>query len=114
MDIVAKPEGKKQAEAREAWARHAEELTKWAYQSLYARNDTYPYWREDAEPKPGWRRKFEGLGGDELMRHFKGLGTIGTYTLGRDNRCKYVGVDIDAHEGQEADPHVNLAFAMQS
>jgi hypothetical protein len=103
---------------REAWAEHAPELTKWAYRSLYPRDDTYPWWNvnarnKDGEIEPGWRRKFAELNGDDLLRHFKGQGTIGTYTLGRDNHCLYVGVDIDAHDGQPADPEANLAYAMR-
>ena len=77
---------------------HSDELTRWAYTSLYARDDAYPAWSK----KTGdWRCVHEDLTEAVARDHFHGRQTIGTYPpLGRDGRCLWVGWDIDRHDGE--------------
>ena len=108
MDIVVESERKHQADIREAWTVHAAELTKWAYQSLYARDNAYPAWVKEVND---WRCVHTDLTGDVFQNHFHGATTIGTYTLGRDSKCLYVGWDIDHHDGDPGDPKANWRYA---
>ena len=108
MNIVVETERENQAEIREAWARHAPALTKWAYQCLYSRDNAYPAWIKELDD---WRCVHKDLTEDVLRNHFHGTRTIGTYTLGRDNKCLYVGWDIDHHDGDPGDPAANWRYA---
>jgi hypothetical protein len=116
MGIIADQERKKRAngEARSdngqiaAWADHSDELTRWAYGRLFARDDAYPAWSKKTND---WRCVHEDLTDAVVRDHFHGRQTVGTYTLGRDNRCLWVGWDIDRHDGDPGDPEANRRYA---
>ena len=93
---------------REAWAEHAAELTKWACRCLYVRDNAYPAWVKEVND---WRCVHKDLTEDVFRNHFHGTTTIGTYTLGRDSKCLYVGWDIDHHDGDPGDPAANWRYA---
>ena len=108
MNIVVETERKKQGKIQEAWARHTPALTKWAYQSLYARDNAYPVWVKEVDD---WRCVHTDLTEDVFQNHFHGRTTIGTYTLGPDSKCLYIGWDIDHHDGDLGDPAANWRYA---
>jgi hypothetical protein len=116
MGIIADQETKKRANGKArsdngqigAWADHSDELTRWAYTSLYARDDAYPAWSKRTND---WRCVHEDLTKAVARDHFHGRQTIGTYTLGRDSTCLWVGWDIDRHDGDPGDPEANRRYA---
>ena len=108
MSIVVQTERENQANVREAWAKHAAELTRWAYECLYARDSAYPAWVKESGD---WRCVHTDVTEDVFRNHFHGTTAIGTYTLGRDSKCLYVGWDIDHHDGDPGDPEANCRYA---
>jgi hypothetical protein len=108
MNIIVNTEQKNQEKIRAAWARHAAELTRWAYKHLYARDSAYPVWVKEIND---WRCVHEDVTEDVFRDHFHGITTIGVYTLGLDSKCLYVGWDIDHHDGDPGDPAANWRYA---
>jgi hypothetical protein len=114
QSIVACKAEKNQAAA---WIARADELTEWAKRTLCLRSDTYPTWTAAGWVRATWTddegaRSPVELTDEALRQHFWGNAVIGTYTLDRDNTCSHFGVDVDAHDGQEADPQANLAYVL--
>ena len=114
MGIIVDQERKKEEKNGEvksnngqigAWFEHAHELTKWACSSLFARDDAYPQWFN------GWKCVHKDLTEAVVRDHFHGNHTIGVYTLGRDNTCRWIGWDIDHHDGDPGDPAANWRYA---
>ena len=90
---------------KQAWREVADQLADWAITNLYNRLDAFPEWNGS------WFCKKEPLTKDHLACHFRGLWTVGTYTIipGEDT-CVYLAWDIDCHD-TTADPATNWYFA---
>ena len=104
------------------WTARAEDLARWALARLVNRTDrcggcygdeTTGDVRRTTRPASGPKPGYVDL--RLLARHFRARATedvIGLHSLGADGFGKWVGVDIDAHPGAEADPEANERFAV--
>lgn len=103
-----------------AWQKRAPELARWALDRYFVRTDRYGgYFIREGEKatctKPSKGPKPNAVNLALLERHFRPRSmddVIGAHTLNTDNVGKYLGADIDAHEGTEANPEANLSFAL--
>ena len=113
------PQGKTPALGT-AWRARAEELAGWTMARMVNRNDRCGGSYVDKEdgltkrttrPSNGAQPGYVSL--QLLARHFRATVTadvIGLHALGTDSTGRWLGIDIDAHEGDTADPAQNLQF----
>jgi hypothetical protein len=99
----------------DAWRARADALADWAWLNLVNRRDVYGGQRLD--PSGEFKRTVwkDGLTRYHLYQHFAAEGTldvIGLPCTAPDETCRWLGVDIDAHDGQGASPVANLRFAL--
>jgi Primase C terminal 2 (PriCT-2) len=100
----------------EAWRARARELADWATWNLVNRIDIYgcQYIGDSGEFER--TTKHDGLTWERLVRHFTAATTydvIGLHNTAPNETCRWVAVDIDAHDGQSASPEANLRFALE-
>lgn len=104
-----------------AWHARAEELAPWFLKRLFVRFDRYGGYEPDGKggkelktfPKSGPKAGCVNL--DLVLRHCRATDTadvIGPHTLNLDDLGMECAVDIDAHEGDGADPEANRRFAL--
>lgn len=99
-----------------AWIQHADDLAAWV-ERIQIRDD-YAQWIrfKDKQKKDGWRclKQKEHPLAMKLRGHFSGHDTLGMYTTHpKRQTCKFFGLDIDAHEGQDVDVVANWLFALR-
>jgi hypothetical protein len=118
-----------------AWTRQAAELAAWTWERLVIRTDvwggycplsergkTYTTAAGEVKTVPtSWtkpRIKDRGkilLTPDILARHFRGQAAenlVGLHSTSPENTSRWGALDIDRHDGGEADPEKNLRFAL--
>ena len=90
----------------QAWRDKSHDLAQWAIAHLYARTDAYPEWNGQQ-----WFCKKEAVTADHLAYHFRGLWTVGSYTIKpTEDTCVYTAWDIDCHD-ETADKDENWRTA---
>lgn len=92
-----------------AWTQYADDLAAWV-ERVQIRDD-YAEWDK------GWKCKKQKTNpiAMKLRGHFSGFLTLGMYTTHPERQtCKFFGMDIDAHDGQDVDVVANWWFALRS
>ena len=96
------------------WQARAVELAHWAEALLVNRRDIHggQYVLKSGEIRRTTRH--DDLTRDHLVRHFAAADAcdvIGLHATAPDETCRWIGVDIDAHEGRGASYQANFRFA---
>jgi hypothetical protein len=107
-------DGEDRAAAGDAWTARAPELADWAWQFLVNRRDIHGGQWIDREGVIHRTTRHDELTHDWLVRHFTARETedvIGLHCVAPDETCRWLGIDIDRHDGQGACPEANLRFA---
>lgn len=97
-----------------AWRASFDELACWAWRHLVNRRDVFggQYVDDSGAIRRTTRR--DGLTREVLYRHFAAARTedvIGLHATAPDETCRWLAVDIDAHDGQGACPEANFRHA---
>jgi hypothetical protein len=99
----------------EAWRRHRLKLADWVERELINRTDRHGAYYIDAEGRTRPVMPREPLERPRLERHFEAVsasGVIGLLVMAINETCLWVVVDIDAHDGDGADPSANQRLAL--
>lgn len=89
------------SEARD-WHENAKKLTDWTLEHMVNRPDIYGYYYNAEGIIRGIKK--DGSVNDTLINgHFAGDKTIGLYTTSVDDRCRWLAIDMDRHEGDPED-----------
>jgi hypothetical protein len=92
------------------WSRRASEPATWARERLVVRDDAYGGHRADG----GRTTVHHPATHERLVRHFQAnqaTDVVGLHVASPDEMCRTTWGDIDAHDGQGADPEANLRLA---
>jgi hypothetical protein len=89
------------------WEKHAEALADWTLARLAVRRDVYGATKADGSRFTAHSPVTKEL----LVRHFRGLITIGLHSTSADNLCLALTGDVDAHD-DKADRKVNWECAI--
>lgn len=105
-----------------AWYAQAEALARWVMARMVNRNDRCGGSYVDGQDRKVKRTTRPSKGPQSgyvshrlLVAHFRATKTedvIGLHALGPDSHGRWLGIDIDAHEGEAVDPEANLRFAL--
>ena len=109
-----RPPGRGQHPPQAAWRESAWDLAAWADQHLVNRTDCYGGYYRDRDGKTWTTTRKECLDHERLAIHFAGGSiedVVGVHVTSWDEMCRWVVVDIDAHDGDGADPEANFRFA---
>ncbi|APZ90532.1 AAA family ATPase [Fuerstiella marisgermanici] len=90
-----------------AWQEHSQRLAKWALDRLVNRSDRHGCY--------GDKGAFTADTLDEytLRNHFYGAKVVGLHSTAADNTCKWLGLDIDNHDGDDNLAADNLSTAIE-
>jgi Primase C terminal 2 (PriCT-2) len=101
----------KRSDQGAAWSERAHELAPWAAACFVVRDDAYGGHRIDGSRTTCHQPATL----ERLVRHFRAddvTDVIGLHVSSPDEMCRTTWIDIDAHDGDDADPDNNFTFAL--
>ena len=101
-----------------AWRGRADDLARWVLARMVVRDDAYGKYYIDADGRPGSCKQDGVVDVDLIECHFASNRPghiIGLYSTGLDDRCLYLVIDFDRHDGDpEGLAEKNRALALSA